>query len=177
MTPYRPVRRASLAGWLLAAAVALQGAPTLGAEVATQAAPALALTALDGSEIHLRDLKGRVVLVDFWASWCVPCRVSFPALDGLYRELHARGLEVIAVNVDERGRDADEFLNAHPHTMPVFLDPKGLAAEAFRIAGMPTSILIDRTGQIRFTHMGYTTMSTEVYRREILALLEEQDTR
>jgi thiol-disulfide isomerase/thioredoxin len=136
-------------------------------------APDIALTALDGGRVPLASFSGHVVLVDFWASWCPPCRTSFPALDGLYRELHGRGLEVLAVNVDERARDAHAFLVDHPRVMPVFLDPKGEAAAAFRLEAMPTSFLIDRAGRIRYTHTGYTAAVADAYRREIAVLLEE----
>jgi thiol-disulfide isomerase/thioredoxin len=140
-------------------------------------APNITLTRLDGHRLPLSDLAGHVVLVDFWASWCPPCRTSFPALDGLYRELHGRGLDVLAVNVDERAQDADAFLAAHPRMMPVFRDPKGEAAAAFRLAAMPTSFLIDRAGRIRYTHTGYTAAVADAYRQEIAALLEEASPR
>jgi peroxiredoxin len=140
---------------------------------ALRTAPDVTLRRQDGTAVRLDDLKGRVVLVDFWASWCPPCGTSFPALDGLYRQLHQDGLEVLAVNVDERHRDAEAFLADHPHVMPIFLDPEGHAAQAFRIAGMPTSILIDRAGRVRFTHTGYTATVADAYRREIRQLLEE----
>ena len=137
-------------------------------------APALAAQGADGKTIELATLKGKVVLVDFWASWCVPCKASFPALDSLYREYQPRGLEVLAVNVDERRHDADAFLGDHPHRMTVLFDPRGVSPVAFGVKGMPSSFLIDKAGAIRFTHMGYSGNVDASYRQEIAALLEER---
>jgi cytochrome c biogenesis protein CcmG/thiol:disulfide interchange protein DsbE len=137
-------------------------------------APDVVLHASDGSAHRLAEFKGRVVLLDFWASWCAPCKASFPALDALYRQYHARGFDVLAINVDERQRDADAFLQQRPHQMPVFFDPKGDAPTAFQIQGMPSSVLIDRAGNIRFAHMGYSDKVVDDYQQEIHALLAER---
>lgn len=127
----------------------------------------------DGTTVRLADYKGKVVLIDFWASWCPPCKASFPALDAIYREFQGKGLQVLAVNVDERQHDAETFLAAHPHRLTVLFDPKGVAPEAFGVKGMPSSFLIDRAGTIRFTHMGYTGNVDASYRQEISQLLSE----
>jgi thiol-disulfide isomerase/thioredoxin len=137
-------------------------------------APDVALQRADGTTVQLSAYKGNVVLVDFWASWCVPCKASFPALDALYREYQPRGFEVLAVNLDEERRHADTFLSVHPHQMHVFFDPKGAAPVAFGVKGMPTSYLIDRAGAIRFTHMGYSSNVDVSYRQEISQLLAER---
>jgi thiol-disulfide isomerase/thioredoxin len=137
-------------------------------------APDVALERDDGSRVQLSEYKGKVLLLDFWASWCAPCKVSFPALDAIYREYQPRGLEVLAVNLDEQRRAADAFLAQHPHVLPVLFDPKGVAPQAFGVKGMPTSFLIDRAGAIRFTHMGYTGNVDASYRREIAQLLAER---
>jgi cytochrome c biogenesis protein CcmG/thiol:disulfide interchange protein DsbE len=144
------------------------------ARPAPTTAPTLELTTLEGKTVRLADFKGRVLLVDIWASWCGPCKISFPSLDALYLELHAQGLDLLAVNVDERRHDADEFLLHHPHQMPVVLDPRGRVPEAFGADAMPSSFLIDRSGNIRFRHAGYTPASLQVYRQEIATLLEEK---
>ena len=135
--------------------------------------PNVTVHTADGAAVRLADYRGKVVLIDFWASWCTPCKTSFPALDVIYREFQGKGLEVLAVNVDERGRDAETFLNAHPHHLTVLFDPKGVSPGAFDVRGMPSSFLIDRAGNIRFTHMGYSGNVDDSYRHEITQLLSE----
>ena len=142
--------------------------------VAAQSAPDVTLQTAEGTPVPLATYKGKVLLVDFWASWCVPCKASFPALNAIYREYQPRGLEVVAVNLDEDRRQAEAFLAAHPHQMPVVFDPTGGAPLAFGVKGMPTSFLIDKAGAIRFTHMGYSGNVDVSYRREIAELLAER---
>jgi thiol-disulfide isomerase/thioredoxin len=162
------MRRFSILGILTAfATVGAAGAPQV------RIAPDVTLQTEQGAPVQLATFKGKVVLVDFWASWCPPCKTSFPALDALSREFEPRGLTVLAVNLDERRKDADGFLSAHPHTMPVFFDPGGGAPASFGVKGMPTSFLIDRAGIIRFTHMGYSASIGQQYRREIDLLVSE----
>jgi thiol-disulfide isomerase/thioredoxin len=150
--------------------VAGQGA---GANPAITPAPAVEWKALDGTTVRMVELKGKVVLVDFWASWCPPCKASFPALDVLQRDYRARGVQVIAVNVDEQKKDADAFLAEHPHQLLVVFDPRGASPKAFKVRGMPTSFVIDRRGDIRYSHQGYTANIDAAYRRELDALISE----
>jgi thiol-disulfide isomerase/thioredoxin len=126
-----------------------------------------------GAVVRMADTKGHVVLVDFWASWCAPCKASFPALDVLQRDYRARGVQVIAVNVDERQKDADAFLAAHPHQLLVVFDPRGESPKAFKVQGMPSSFVIDRLGNIRYAHQGYTQGVDAAYRRELDTLVAE----
>jgi thiol-disulfide isomerase/thioredoxin len=136
-------------------------------------APDVTLQNADGTAQHLSAYYGKVVLVDFWASWCVSCKKSFPALDAIYGDYRGRGLEIVAVNLDEKRRDADAFLDKYPHRLTVLFDPTGLSALKFGVKGMPTSFLLDKAGTIRFTHMGYSGDVAETYRREITQLLAE----
>jgi thiol-disulfide isomerase/thioredoxin len=161
--------------FVAAAFVAALACRTIAAAPPT-AAPNVVLQNGDGARVDLASYRGKVVLVDFWASWCPPCKTSFPALDALYREYGPQGLEVLAVNLDERRRDADAFLEAHPHRLTVLFDPKGASPIAFGVKGMPSSFVIDRGGTIRFTHMGYSGNVDESYRREIVQLLAEHHT-
>ncbi len=160
--------------WITVAFASAFSAVVAGSGAPTRPAPDIALQRDGGATIHLSAYKGKVVLVDFWASWCAPCKASFPALDALYREYQPRGVEVLAVNLDERRQDADAFLNEHPHHMVVVFDPKGDSPAAFGVKGMPSSFVIDKAGVIRFTHMGYSGNIERSYRQEIDQLLAER---
>lgn len=139
-------------------------------------APAFSLKDKDGRVRTLAEFKGKVILVDFWASWCGPCKESFPALDALHEEMHGRGLDVVAVNVDEDAGDAAAFLSGRTPTMTVLFDPKGKTPEAYQVEGMPTSFLIDHDGNIRFRHLGFNSHTRADFQREINLLLQEAST-
>jgi thiol-disulfide isomerase/thioredoxin len=142
------------------------------APVATPA-PAVEWHDAAGAVVRMADTKGHIVLIDFWASWCPPCKESFPALDVLQRDYRARGVQVIAVNVGDRREDADAFLAAHPHQLLVVFDPRGESPKAFKVRGMPTSFVIDRLGAIRYMHQGYNPAVDAAYRRELDTLIAE----
>lgn len=157
---------------LICAALMAIGAAVHAAAAA--AAPNITIVDAGGNTQRLSDLAGKVVLIDFWASWCIPCRTSFPAIDALQRELGPKGLVVIALNVDEQRKNADAFLAERPHVMRVAFDQKGQAAQAFSLQAMPSAVVIDRTGRIRYTHMGYTDKTVAQYRAEVLELIGER---
>jgi cytochrome c biogenesis protein CcmG/thiol:disulfide interchange protein DsbE len=136
-------------------------------------APSVRLRAIDGSTVELKNLNGKVLLVDFWASWCLPCKAVFPKLNALHDEFKRKDVEVVAINVDEKRRDADAFLAATPHTLRVLLDPRMAAADAFRVRQIPTAFVIDRSGTIRYTHEGYSVEALDTFRTEVAALLAE----
>jgi thiol-disulfide isomerase/thioredoxin len=138
-----------------------------------KSAPDVTWQTADGAAVRLSDYTGQIILVDFWASWCTSCKTSFPALDAIHRDYQSKGVEIMAVNLDERRRDAERFLGEHPHHLTVLFDPTGASPVAFGVKGMPTSFLIDRTGTIRFTHMGYSGNVEASYRQEIAQLLAE----
>ena len=149
------------------------GAGEGGAAPPPAAAPRLELPDRDGRTVRLADLLGRVVVVDFWASWCGPCKQSFPDLDALYAELQDRGLSVLAVSVDEKRSEADAFLASRPHRLTVLFDPPAKAAEAFGVEGMPTTFVVDRRGLVRARHEGYTPKVARAIRDRVLELLAE----
>ena len=166
----------SLAATILFALTLLAAFPRPGSaarDLRGSFAPSFSLKDKDGRLRTLAEFKGKVLLVDFWASWCAPCKASFPALDALHEELHGEGLEVVAINVDEDAKSAQAFLSGRSPSMTVLFDPWGRSPEDFKVEGMPSSYLIDREGRIRFRHMGYTDKTKSDFRREISILLGE----
>jgi cytochrome c biogenesis protein CcmG/thiol:disulfide interchange protein DsbE len=131
--------------------------------------PCSASTSLD-----LEGLRGRVVYLDFWASWCAPCREAFPWMQVMQSAYEPQGLAVIAVNLDHDPADAERFLRKFQPNFKVQFDPQGLLAEKFKVAGMPTSVLIDRHGVLRYTHIGFQAVDRQTRTKEIEQLLAEK---
>lgn len=158
----------------LALAACLACFPTFAVE-SGGAAPTVALPRLGNGAAPpaIASLKGRVVYVDFWASWCVPCRLSMPALDSLYKKHSAAGLTVIGVNKDTSAEDAQKFLKRVPVGFPVARDEQDAVAKAFDVKAMPSGYLIDRKGVVRKVHRGFTVETAGVLEREIAELLKE----
>jgi cytochrome c biogenesis protein CcmG, thiol:disulfide interchange protein DsbE len=129
-------------------------------------APSNANTSLD-----LNEYRGRVVYLDFWASWCAPCRHSFPWMDRMQREFGKDDFIVVAVNVDHARSDAEQFLHEYTPGFQIVFDPDGTLAERFGVKGMPTSFLIDRDGHIHSEHEGFRLKERGVLEQQIRALL------
>ena len=105
--------------------------------------------------VDLPEFRGKVVYLDFWASWCVPCRQSFPWMNTMYRQYGKDGLVILAVNMDQVRGDADAFLKQYPAEFTVRFDPQGQLAQHFKLRGMPTSALLGRDGHVLFVHEGF----------------------
>lgn len=121
---------------------------------AGQPAPNLTLPGVKG-DIRLDDYKGKLVYLDFWASWCGPCKQSFPWMNEMQSKYGAKGLVVLAVNLDAKREDADKFLAQTPAGFTVAFDPKGETAKRYAIKGMPSSALIDGEGRLIVMHAGF----------------------
>ena len=148
-----------LAGALLALGVLAPLAPATGAST-PKLAPAFSLKGRTGV-VALDSLRGKVVLVDFWASWCVPCHKSFPWMSDLFTRYKDKGLVVVAINLDKTRDAADEFLEKHPAPFTVAFDPTGTTAEAYHVSGMPSSYLVGPTGEILYSHIGFDSRRTQ----------------
>ncbi|MBI3989423.1 MAG: TlpA family protein disulfide reductase [candidate division NC10 bacterium] len=139
-------------------------------------APDFALCDTDPKLIRLSDYRGKVVLLNFWATWCPPCRLEMPTMEQVYREYKRRGLEVLAVSLDT-GHAAvvavqvAEFMKELKLTFPALLDPKMEVARRYRLVGLPTSFLIDRQGRIRFKEVGFRSWTDPDSRKKLEALL------
>ncbi|MBI3449358.1 MAG: TlpA family protein disulfide reductase [Acidobacteria bacterium] len=131
-------------------------------------APGFNLPGRDG-KVSLDALKGRLVYVDFWASWCAPCQASFPWLQSIHNRYASKGLTIVAINLDKFRDAADEFLRRHPAPFLVAFDPAGSTAAAYDVGAMPSSYLIDPIGRIVHVQPGFDARKTE----EIEKLIEE----
>ena len=145
--------------------------PALIAPVAAH--PPDSTNALQGFVPDSIALDSQVVFVDFWASWCIPCRHSFPWLQSLYSEYHVRGLQVIGISVDKDHRAALRFLAEHPVSFPVLFDSTGALAKKFDLAAMPTSFLYGRDGRLALRREGFHEEEVPVVDSAVTTLLGE----
>ncbi|MGK0674396.1 MAG: TlpA disulfide reductase family protein [Halothiobacillaceae bacterium] len=136
--------------------------------------PALALPGLDGAGHDLAALRGKVVLVNFWASWCPPCVHEMPSMQQLWQDLHGQGLEILAVNLGEKEPTVRDFVARHRLGFSILLDPARMAAKAWQVYAYPTSFLIDRQGRIRLAVAGGVDWNEPGVRTSIRALLDEK---
>ena len=134
-------------------------------------APAFTASTFDNKPVSLSDYRGKVVFVDFWASWCSPCRQSLPMYDKLAGEFAPSDFVVIAVNVDEEAADAKKFLTDHPVKYTIVQNPQGDIPKAFGLNGMPSSYLIDRDGMVRQRYVGFEPTDIAVLKTEITKLI------
>jgi len=117
--------------------------------------------------------RGRVVVVDFWASWCKPCRQSIPWLNAMRERYSGSGLTIIGVNVDAERADADRFLRDVPIEFEIVFDTKGDLAKQFKVQGMPSSFVFDRTGKMVETHLGFREAKKDANEASLRNLLDQ----
>lgn len=119
----------------------------------------------------LAQYEGKVVIVDFWASWCVPCRRSFPWLNNMHEKYADDGLVIVGVNLDQERTDADEFLEEFPASFRIYFDESKEMAKEFDVVAMPSSYLLGRDGELRKRHFGFKVKKQDEYEAAIIAAL------
>ena len=140
---------------------------------APQPAPDFTLKSLSGENLKLSELRGQVVLVNFWASWCGPCRQEMPLLDAMYQRYQKLGFTILGVNVEQDAAPAQAMLEEHPVQFPVLFDPQSTASKLYNLNAMPTTVLVDRSGNVRYLHQGYLPGYEQKYQQQVSELLRE----
>ncbi len=153
------------------AAIAVTG--TAFAADAGGPAPAFTLTALGGEQAALSQYKGQVVMVNFWATWCGPCQQEMPLLDQMYKKYKQAGFTLIGVSVDKDAPPVKDLMARKPVSFPVLLDPTSQVSKAYHVEEMPSTVIIDRKGQIRYIHRGYRPGDENEYQDRIRQLIKE----
>ncbi|MDP5135282.1 TlpA family protein disulfide reductase [Rheinheimera baltica] len=136
-------------------------------------APDFTLKALDGANLRLAEQRGDIVLINFWASWCGPCIQEMPQLDKLAQKYQMLGVQVWGVNVENDSAAAKAYLNKVQVQFPVLFDTDNSASKAYQVEAMPTTVIIDKDGQLRTVHRGYKPGYEKKYEDDIKTLLRE----
>lgn len=144
-----------------------------GAGGAQAPAPDFTLPARAGGDLTLASLKGQVVLINFWATWCGPCRKEMPLLDQIYQRYKSLGFTLLAVNVENDSAGAETWLKQTPVTFPVLFDRQNQVSKLYEVTAMPSTVIVDRKGRVRFVHYGYTPGTESEYQDQIRSLIRE----
>jgi peroxiredoxin len=136
-------------------------------------APQFALAARGGSEINLAQYKGQVVMLNFWASWCGPCRQEMPLLENIYKKYNKLGFTLLGVNVEPDSKAADDWLKQTPVSFPILYDKESKVSKMYDVSGMPSTVIIDRKGNVRVLHQGYKPGDENEYLDSIRSLIRE----
>jgi peroxiredoxin len=170
MTTELPPRRRALLLW----ATLLAGAGAAAAAVQPAAtAPDFTLRSMDGPNLRLAEQRGRVVMVNFWATWCGPCRQEMPHLNKLYDKYRDSGFVLLGVNIDDNARKATDLAVRLGLKFPVLLDTDKTVSRLYDMGSMPATVLIDRDGKVRHLHHGYRDGVELTYDQQVRALLKE----
>ena len=156
-----------------AAALAIAVGVAAAAITPSAGAPDFTLPSLDGPNLRLQEQRGRVVMINFWATWCGPCRVEMPHLAKLYEKYRKSGFTVLAVNIDEDPHKAASLARQLGMQFPVLLDTDKKVSRLYDLGTMPSTVLVDRDGRVRYVHRGYRDGYEDTYDKQIRELLRE----
>jgi peroxiredoxin len=154
-------------------AIGLASVTAAQAAAGNTAAPAFSLPNKAGETIDLGKFKGQVVMLNFWASWCGPCRTEMPLMDQIYKKYSPAGFTLLGVNVDTDSTDAQKFLSQVPVSFPIAFDRDNKVSKLYEVSAMPSTVFIDRKGNVRALHRGYKPGDEAEYLAQIRALLKE----
>lgn len=158
---------------ILLCSVSFAAVGTASAAAGAGPAPNFTLKSLKGKNMKLSEMAGNVVLINFWASWCGPCREEMPLLNDLHKKYKPLGFTVLGVNVEEQADNARGFLNDFPVDFPVLLDSMNQVSKMYKVVAMPTTVVVDRDGNMRFLHKGYKSGDEQKYRKMVKKLVRE----
>lgn len=136
-------------------------------------APDFKLDAYGGKALGLGELRGQVVMINFWASWCVPCKQEMPLLEQMHKKYKPMGFTMLGVNVEPDSAAAEGVLRQIPVSFPVLFDRENRVSKLYNVQGMPSSVLIDRKGNVRYLHKGYKPGDENAYLNYIRTLVRE----
>jgi thiol-disulfide isomerase/thioredoxin len=138
-------------------------------------APGFKLNARGGKTVDLAQFKGQVVMINFWATWCGPCRQEMPLLEDIYKKYKPMGFTMLAVNVEPDSKAAEAWLSklSKPVTFPVAFDTDSKVSKTYKVAGMPSTVFVDRKGNVRVMHKGYKPGDENFYLTQIRTMLKE----
>ena len=136
-------------------------------------APQFTLAAKGGRDVSLAQYKGQVVMLNFWASWCGPCRQEMPLLESIYKKYNKLGFTMLGVNVEPDSNAANEWLKQTPVSFPILYDKESKVSKAYDVATMPSTVIIDRSGKVRMLHRGYKPGDENDYMNSIRELIRE----
>jgi thiol-disulfide isomerase/thioredoxin len=136
-------------------------------------APQFSLAARGGKTVSLAQFKGQVVMINFWATWCGPCRQEMPLLESIHKKYGKMGFTMIGVNVEPDPKAAEGWLKATPVSFPILFDTKSEVSKMYDVAGMPSTVIVDRKGNVRVIHHGYKPGDENTYQDSIRKLVRE----
>jgi len=163
----------SLPRLLMACLVSLMCVSLAGAAAVKGPAPNFTLKSMNGKNLKLSEMTGNVVLINFWASWCGPCREEMPLLNALHKKYAPLGFTVLGVNVEEQLDGARGFLSNVPVDFPILLDNENKVSKQYKVIAMPTTVVVDRDGNMRYLHEGYKPGDEKKYRQMVKKLVRE----
>ena len=159
--------------WFRAAAIVSTAIVSSLVGASSAIAPSFSLPSRSGDSVSLEQLKGQVVMLNFWASWCGPCRQEMPLLDQMHKRYSSLGFTLLGVNVEANTKDAERWLTETPVSFPVLFDKESKVSKLYDVNAMPSTVFIDRKGNVRYLHRGYKPGDESEYLNQIRALLKE----